>query len=419
LWKDDPVIATPYKPTLTEDEKVAGLSKFWSEARFNFPFFSRLPDLNWDREYMDYLPQVRAAPTTADYYRVMMRFAATLHDGHTSVSPPDKLYNTLSAQPAFDAQLIEEKVLVTGVYDPALSAQGIRVGAEIVTIGGQPVREYAETSVAPYVSSSTKQLLDWDVYTVMLLNGPQEVPINLTVREANGEIISATVHRYCEPTSKCTWLENKPVQFKMLPGNIAYLVVNEFMDDTGPKAMVEHFAAISQAKALIVDVRMNGGGSSSNGYAILSMLSDRPFQGSRDKMLNYKPTYRALGATPGWWKLQPDNLTPDPAHYFSKPVIVLIGPETGSAAEDFAVAFDSMHRGTLVGEPTGGSTGQPLVFHLPGGGSARICTKDDAYPDGRAIEGVGVLPQVRISPTVSDIRQGKDAALERATEILK
>ncbi|MGA2752514.1 MAG: hypothetical protein ABSE53_02015 [Terracidiphilus sp.] len=76
LWQDDPAIATPYKPVLTEDEKVAGLSKFWSEARFNFPFFARVPDVDWDRMYMDYLPQVRAAQTTADYYRVMMRFAA-------------------------------------------------------------------------------------------------------------------------------------------------------------------------------------------------------------------------------------------------------------------------------------------------------------------------------------------------------
>jgi C-terminal processing protease CtpA/Prc len=111
-------------------------------------------------------------------------------------------------------------------------------------------------------------------------------------------------------------------------------------------------------------------------------------------------------------------VNPDPAHLFSGPVIVLIGAETGSAAEDFAVAFDAIRRGTLLGEPTGGSTGQPLVFQLPGGGSARICTKDDTYPDGRAIEGVGVLPQVKVSPTVSDIRQGKDAALDRALEIL-
>lgn len=41
-------------------------------------------------------------------------------------------------------------------------------------------------------------------------------------------------------------------------------------------------------------------------------------------------------------------------------VVVLTSPRTYSAAEDFASAFDVMRRGLIVGEPTGGSTGQPL-----------------------------------------------------------
>ncbi len=425
LWQDDPAIATPYKPVLTEDEKVAGLSKFWSEARFNFPFFARLPDLDWDRLYMEYLPQVRAAQTTADYYRVMMRFAATLHDGHTGVRIPNELNDTFDAAPPLSTQLIEGKVLITGVYDPALDAQGIRVGAQIVSVDSQPVQEYARNAVAPYVSSSTLQYLNIRIYgngyslAPMLLLGSKAEPVRLTLRDVNGETKSVSVHRDCEDNSKCEWPKDEPAQFKMLPGNIAYLAVNEFGDDLGAKTMRENFATISQAKALIVDVRKNGGGSTSNGYAILSMLTNKSFQSSSMRMLDYKPSYRAWGGVPGWWKIAPYDVSPDAAHYFSKPVVVLTSAATFSAAEDFVVAFDAMHRGTLVGEPTGGSTGQPLLFNLPGGGHAQICTKDDAYPDGRIFEGVGIPPQVKVSPTVSDIRQGRDAALERAIEMLQ
>jgi len=67
---------------------------------------------------------------------------------------------------------------------------------------------------------------------------------------------------------------------------------------------------------------------------------------------------------------------------------------TFSAAEDFAVVFDAMKRGKIVGEPTGGSTGQPLSFSLPGGGSARVCTKHDRYPDRKEFVGVGIHPNV-------------------------
>ena len=419
LWKDDPAIATPYRPVLSEDEKVAGLSKFWSEARFNFPFFARLPDLDWDRQYMDYLPQVRAAQTTADYYRVMMRFAATLHDSHTNVFPPKDLYDTFYASPLLRTQLVEGKVLVTKVFDPALEAQGVHVGAEIVSVDSQPVREYAESALAPYVSSSTMQDRNVRIFGHQLLDGPKEVPVRLTLRDSNGEAKDLTVHRYCEPSSKCSQPGNDPAQFKMLPGNIAYLAVNEFEDDRGAKAMLENFATIAQAKGLIVDVRENGGGNSDNGYKILSMLTGKPYQGFSARTLDLKPAYRAWGAKPGWSSITPDEISPDAAHYFSKPVIVLISARTFSAAEDFVLVFDAMHRGKLVGETTAGSTGQPLPFQLPGDGSARICTLDVTYPDGRVFEGVGIPPQVKVSQTITDIRQGKDAALERAVEILR
>jgi len=418
LWKDDPAVATPYRPVLGEDEKVAGLSKFWSEARFNFPFFERIPEVDWDRQYLEYLPQVRAAQTTADYYRIMMRFAATLHDGHTEIWTPKQLRDTLHAMPAFSTQLVEDKVLITEVNDQALAVEGIRVGAEIVSIDGQPVREYAMSAVAPYASGSTPQDRNNRIYGYMLFKGPKDVPVQLTLRDASGETKSASVHRYCEPSSKCTWPGNEPAQFKILPGNIAYLAVNEFEDDGGAKTMRDNFASIAKATGLIIDLRRNSGGNQQNAMAILAMLTDKPFAGVSVRSLNYKPFVRAWGSAPEWLKESAEEVSPNPACHYSKPVIVLAGPGTFSAAENFVVVFDTMHRGTLVGEATPGSTGDSIIFKLPGGGTGRIMMADVEYADGRVFEGVGVPPQVKVSTTVSDIRQGKDAALDRAVEIL-
>ncbi len=77
-----------------------------------------------------------------------------------------------------------------------------------------------------------------------------------------------------------------------------------------------------------------------------------------------------------------------------------------------------MKRGLIVGEATGGSTGQPLVFKLPGGGSARICVKRDTYPDGHAFVGKGIPPGIEVKITVADIRAGKDPVFERAVREL-
>jgi len=416
FWKDDAAIATSYKPVLTEDEKVAGLSKFWSEARFNFPFFGRQPNLGWDRLYMDYLPQVRTAQTTADYYRVLIRFAASLHDGHTNVFFPKELYASFYALPGLRTQLIENKVIVTQVSDPALTKQGIALGMELVKVDGQDVREYAEQQVDPYVSSSTIQDRNLRDYNYQLLNGSASEPVHLLLEDAGGSKVTVSATR--QPFDYKAFI-GEPVQFKVLPGNIAYLAVNEFDDDLGPKAMQQHFAEIAQSSGLVIDVRKNGGGNVANGFAILSMLADKQtFETPSWQTVEYKAFYRALGVSPGWTKGGAEAILPDHAHAFLKPVAVLISAQTFSAAEDFVAAFDAMHRGILVGDATAGSTGQPLPFSLPGGGTARICTTDHSYPNGRTFEGIGIPPEIKLSPSISDIRNGRDAALEKAISIL-
>jgi len=46
---DSAVWKTAYRADLSEDEKVAGLSNLWSEVKYNFAYFDRLPDLPCNR----------------------------------------------------------------------------------------------------------------------------------------------------------------------------------------------------------------------------------------------------------------------------------------------------------------------------------------------------------------------------------
>jgi carboxyl-terminal processing protease len=79
---------------------------------------------------------------------------------------------------------------------------------------------------------------------------------------------------------------------------------------------------------------------------------------------------------------------------------------------------DLGNRATTIGQRSFASTGQPLPIDLPGGGSARICTKKDTYPDGRVFVGVGIVPQIEINPTVDDYLKGRDKVVEKAVEVL-
>ena len=408
---------TPYRETLSTEEKVAGLSRLWAEVKFNFINFDLVPGLDWDSLYVATLPRAAAAPTTEAYYRLLMETIARLHDGHSNVNPPAALSDRFYARPAFRTRLMGGTVAVVDVYDDALRAQGIVPGTELVAIEGEPVRAYAERAVRPFQSASTVQSLDLWTYGFMLLAGPPG-PVTLTLRDAAGATFQRTVQRLSSAELETSGLgarmQQPPFSFRMLPGNVAYVALNSFSTDAAADQFIAAFPEISQAEAIVFDVRTNGGGNSAVGWHVLATLTDQPFPVSSWRTLNYIPTYRAWGRQTTTLDETDQTFPADGARLFTGPVAVLTSARTFSAAEDFAVAFDAMGRGLLVGEATGGSTGQPLPFALPGGGSARVTTKRDTYPDGRDFVGVGILPDVPVTPTLDDLRAGRDVVLEAA-----
>ncbi len=412
-----PAMQTPFAPNLTDDEKIAGLSKLWSEAKFNFIHFEKVPGLDWDALYVATLAKVRATTSTLEYYRVLQAFAAALRDGHTGVWLPKELADEALARPLLRTALVEKRVIVTAVADPAAREAGVVPGVEIVEVDGVPVTEHVERRVAPYQAASTPQDLEARAYGWALLEGAKSKPVELTLRDAAGVTVRRSVARRA---SREYWdaFRGEPMVLRMLPGNIAYVALNTFNENRTAELFEAAFPEISKTDAIVFDVRENGGGNSGVGYRVLACLTDAKFLGSRWSTREYRPTYRAWGRREGRFEGAPDSVEPNGKLLFTKPVVVLASARTYSAAEDFLVAFRGMKRGLIIGEPTGGSTGQPLMFPLPGGGGARICTKADSGPDGTEFVGVGVAPDRVVRQTVEDVRAGRDAVLDAAIGIL-
>jgi C-terminal processing protease CtpA/Prc len=414
---DSPALATPYQPNLPMAEKVAGLSKLWEEAKYNFAYFDHLPGFDWDKLYLEYLPKIQVTTSTLGYFRVLQQFYVQLHDGHTNVwvnSGP--LLDSVGARPPLRPHLVEGRVLVRDVQYDSLRRTGIVPGLEIVQVDGLPVKTYAERYVRPYQAGSTTQNVDVQTYIYNLLRGPKTHPVRLTFRDARGHEFTRVLPR----RGYGKYTPYVPVQLRFLPGNVAYLQVNEFETDAGFKRFVAAFDSIKNTSGLIIDLRQNGGGNSGNGYNILSYLTDKPYSAGTYQSRTYSAVGRARGAGVRFESLYAANRW-QPAgagKLYTKPVAVLISGETFSAAEDFCSAYVGLKRGALVGEPTGGSTGQPFAFAVPGGIMARVCTKRDAYPDGTEWNGIGIQPTVPVHPTVAALQAGQDPVLAAALRYL-
>ena len=415
LWTREPGQDVPYVPNLSEDAKVAGLSTVWAEVRFNFAFFDRQPTLDWNQFYLDYLPKVRATSSTEEYYRVLMRFAVALKDGHTNVYPPDSIADAFYGGPGLRTKLVQDTVVVTAIDDPALLIRGWRIGDVLRKVGNEDVHSYAEREVAPYQSASTPQGLAVRTYSYALLNGQAGTDLTVTVDDAQGRQTVRTLKRM--PVSERMKLPHvEDAAFALRPDGIAVLTINEFEDAKGVKLLLNNLPQVESAKGLIIDVRANGGGSTP--ADLLQILAQKPIPAPLQRTRSYRAVDRAWGMLPGWAKLPAEQVPADTAHHVDVPVAVLTSAMTFSAAEDFVAAFDAMHRGITVGETTGGSTGQPLFFHLPGGGSARVCTKNDRAGDGTVFEGVGLVPTLPVSPTLANVRSGTDVVVDRAASVL-
>ena len=415
----------PMRISMTD--RMTGFVRFWSEAKYNFVFFERMPDLNWDKVLVDYRPRIEKAETLAEYGKVMEECAALLRDGHTNFygytgrlrSLPVRVGCIAGRAIILDVTPIPAELTDDDSFPPdtehrdELLRANFRVGEEILKIDGLTVKEKLDRDIYPYISASTPQDKDYRAYA-KLLEGPANSMAVVTVRGLAGQIRNVKVRRL----EWAPWPRNE-FEFRKIGDDIGYINLPGFSNANVAAQFDKLADKLKGLKGLIIDVRQNGGGDSSVGDRVISHLIDKPLKSSTWKTRQYCPALSAWGEKEGWYKGDQDEVKPSPKKYFLGPIVLLTGPATFSAAEDFTVTLHAGKRVTIVGQKTGGSTGQPLSFRLPMRANARICTKWDTYPDGREFVGVGIIPDVEIGPTPQDIAQGRDAVLEKGIEVLK
>ncbi|GAB2878895.1 S41 family peptidase [Microbulbifer echini] len=425
---------------LSDAEKLYGLSLYWKEVSYNFAFFDQVPELDFNAKYQEFIPRVLATENTYEYYRELKRLNAFLQDGHTSIYYPKGLSAQYLDWPAVHLAEAGHQAIVTGV-EKGLELE-IPPGSIIVAVNGQDLQAYLKERVIPYIASSTQHIL-WDTAVRDALDGKPDTMAEFTIETPDGKMKEVQVNRDArsreiEYTSiKQPASNGELLEFKWLGGDIAYVALNGFHDKEIVKHFQSHYGEISKSKGLIIDLRFNGGGSTTNAGEIISYLANRNLPGSIWKSPKHVAAYKALGAIADQfeefeeyrpyaegtsWEFSEDSSDVLKAKLESNhivPTYVLIGRNTASAAEDFLVYADSLEHFTTVGEPTYGSTGQPIFVDLPGGGTFRVCTKRDTYPDGLEFVGYGIKPDILVESTLATVRSNEDEVLDRALRELQ
>lgn len=191
--------------------------------------------------------------------------------------------------------------------------------------------------------------------------------------------------------------------YKLLPGadNVAYMSLSQF----GQKSTEELDQALMELhnrgmKSLVVDLRGNPGG-------LLNVCVD---------ITNRFLPCGTIVSTKG--RLSSDNMQ-ETASYertWSTPLVVLIDGDSASASEIFAAAVQDNRRGVVVGERSYGKGTVQTHFPLSSvSGNLRLTTARFYSPNGKAMSGEGVTPDVRIED--ADGPANGDRMLEEAVKI--
>lgn len=399
----------PYAAAGSRELRLLGLSRLWAGVKQNFVFMERFPK-NWDSIYVATIPQVLAARDDEECTRIFQRMAAQLGDGHTYVWGVSRHTETVPLRTRY----IDGHVYIDAVLSETLRREGLRRSMELTAINGEPVLEYGERHIRPYVSSSTPQWTLHQVYdNAGLFACRKGDTLRLELKDGRRQL---QVKVWPHPAEA---LQQPVVELKFLKGDVGYLKIRNFMAQNIKTLFDRLYPEILKTKALIIDVRDNGGGNSGNADYVLRHLTRDTIRTNSWRTPMYMPAYASWGYPSQWYSAPSGKLIPmrDRAVY-DRPVVVLVNSGTFSAAEDFCSTFKGMKRGLLVGTPTGGSTGNGVRLELiPGKNYANICSKHDTGADGTEFVGVGILPDKEVKETYESFFKDKyDAAITAALE---
>lgn len=336
----------------TPKDPLTTFDIFWQSYEENYPFFAA-KGIDWHAVRDEYRPQVHDDTTRTELFDIFSRMVRPLHDAHVAVQD--------------GAHVFAEGRPGTEIPDGELDA---RVKKFVVArdLAGAPYRRDFANGRITYAD-----LAGGDRIGYLRVSG-------------FGGYLPDDKAPY---TAQLAELE-RALNTVLTPGRARHL------------------------HGLIIDLRINGGGSDALGIHIAQRLTDTPYIAYAKRARN-DPKDPSRHTRP-----EPIPVLPAHAPRYTGPVAVLTGGSTVSAGETFTQALiDRPGRTIRIGRPTQGVFSDVLERALPNGMTAWLPNEEYLTDTGRTFDGTGIPPEVTVPVfTPEEFAAGRDSAFDRAVEML-
>jgi tricorn protease len=368
----------------------------WRQMR-DFFYAPNMHGVDWEKVRAQYEPLARAVNHRADLTYVIGEMIGELNCGHTYVGGGDLPAVKRVNVGQLGAKL--EKDRATGYYRikkilegqnwdkdlrSPLTEVGVKVkeGNYIIAINGQPVNQVK--NIYELLVNTAGRLVTLKVNSQPVEKGAWEVVV-VPIERENSLYYYNWVKRNAEIVAKAT------------NDRVAYIHVPD-MGVPGLNEFVKHFYPQVNKKALIIDVRGNGGGN------VSPMLIERLLRQAAFIEV-------ARGSVPNW----------DPAAVIMGPKVCLANEFSASDGDLFPYRFKHYNLGPIIGKRTwGGVVGIRGSLPIVDGG---YLNKPEFAPynlEGTKwiIEGEGVEPDIVVDNDPAKEYEGIDEQLNKAIEVI-
>ncbi|HEY0547575.1 MAG TPA: S41 family peptidase [Pyrinomonadaceae bacterium] len=358
--------------------------------------------INLDAHFAAVEAKVKTANSIGEILGIMARSLMEFNDSHTFflIPPPAD-----DIEQGWSLEMIGDKCFVTAVKPGSdAEAKGLKPGDEVLSLAGStPTRDGLwklwyflrfQPSISLLVRSAGAETRSLTVMA-KIVRGKPVYNLGSSTGVDNVDLIRQwenyarlTRHRY---------IDNKDLLIWKMPQFDDEHIVDEMMDKA------------RNHKALILDLRGNGGGYEDTLLRLLGYMFDHDV-----KIYDIKSrteTKPMIAKTRGSKRI------------FNGELIVLVDSESGSSAELFARIVQLEKRGKVIGDLTSGSvmraihashkSGMDLYFIY----GASVTVSDLFMTDGKSLEGHGVTPDELLLPSSADLAAQRDPVLSRAADL--
>lgn len=344
---------------------------------------------NWDAIVARYRSLVEAGLETEAFYREMQNMVNELGDEHSSFISPVQVLES-------EAELRGEIEFVgVGIYSDVDFERGRLV--VISTFPGSPA-DYAGLQPHDSILLVDGEPLTFD--TGIRTRGPECTAVVLKVQSPGGSPRDVMLIRSAIEG-------NVPVDARLVPttdgSKIGYIFIPSFFDETLPPQVEKALQNFGPLDGLILDVRLNGGGSSTVIYPILSFFADGKLGDfvSRDDS-------------------RPLNIKANPIHNSQTvPLVVMVSKDTVSFGEIFAGVLRDARGAKITGETSLGNVEVLHGYDLEDGSVIWIAaeTFDSAFSEDDW-ERDGIVPDITAYADWDTFHFDTDPSIAAALELL-